>query len=410
MRDHWRDEDHRRDDSDRRDRQRQRSSDRPFSPVPLRQQERNVDSEVKIKGRASLEEIPSLSSRKHESYRDRDPLSHAQRRSSRSPQRRNLKEGPNELYREVSEERGHYNNDHQRRYRRHPDDRRRSRNRSPHRTSHSHRGRLRSPDPYHPRDSERDVDTKGRYKEARYSRPSSSHGAGHYPASREESHSLTGDFYIPSTRRRSRSPVRKSHRDVVPSRKRSPSPRISHRREARPPFEEDDLFYKHLPRRRDRTPHVDRQARAPSRDRYEQPPHARGSADISREPSKRPTKRLRPSRSPEARETHKRSRMHSTNRIQVHDSTSRPQSPPRPIPSFDSDSQTSGAYPVHGMRPSHGPSRPGPLQLNTQHPHSTSPQWTPTSSHHGSPHSASPYSHGRGGWPAQPQQYHGQPG
>ncbi|KAI4203557.1 MAG: hypothetical protein LQ350_001747 [Teloschistes chrysophthalmus] len=62
------------------------------------------------------------------------------------------------------------------------------------------------------------------------------------------------------------------------------------------------------------------------------------------------------------------------------------------------------------MRASHGPSRPGPLQLNTQHPHSTSPQWTPTSSHHGSPHSASPYSHGRGGWPGQPQQYHGQPG
>ncbi|MCJ1380730.1 kinase subunit of RNA polymerase II carboxy-terminal domain kinase I [Xylographa soralifera] len=89
----------------------------------------------------------------------------------------------------------------------------------------------------------------------------------------------------------------------------------------------------------------------------------------------------------------------STRPIQsILDEQPRQPSPPRPIPSFDdsngsADSHIRDAFPMHGMK------------------YATSPQYmTPTSSHHGSPQSASPYSHGRGGWTGQQQQqYHGQP-
>ncbi|KAG8529788.1 uncharacterized protein KY384_005269 [Bacidia gigantensis] len=39
-----------------------------------------------------------------------------------------------------------------------------------------------------------------------------------------------------------------------------------------------------------------------------------------------------------------------------------------------------------------------PPRVDTRLQYSSSPQWTPTSSHHGSPHSASPYGPNRGGW------------
>ncbi|KAI4186403.1 MAG: hypothetical protein L6R41_003521 [Letrouitia leprolyta] len=62
MRDHWRDEGHRREDSEFRGRHRERSSDRPKSSATLKKRERSVDVEVKIKGRATLEEAHNLSS------------------------------------------------------------------------------------------------------------------------------------------------------------------------------------------------------------------------------------------------------------------------------------------------------------------------------------------------------------
>ena len=50
-----------------------------------------------------------------------------------------------------------------------------------------------------------------------------------------------------------------------------------------------------------------------------------------------------------------------------------------------------------------------PPLVDTRQPYNTSPQWTPTSSHHGSPHAASPYHHSRGSWPQPPpQHYYGQ--
>ena len=62
--------------------------------------------------------------------------------------------------------------------------------------------------------------------------------------------------------------------------------------------------------------------------------------------------------------------------------------------------------PQHG-NPLHRQVRPP--RLDTRHQHSGSPQWTPSSSHHGSPHSTSPYPQVHGGWVGQ-QSFHPQPG
>ena len=93
---------------------------------------------------------------------------------------------------------------------------------------------------------------------------------------------------------------------------------------------------------------------------------------------------------------------------------SRPASPPRPIPSFDDSHGGGGShmrdpFPMHGMKANdmHAGHRRGPPHIDTRQPYATSPQYmTPTSSHHGSPHSASPYSQGRGGWAGQQYMTH----
>lgn len=104
----------------------------------------------------------------------------------------------------------------------------------------------------------------------------------------------------------------------------------------------------------------------------------------------------------------------STHPIQsILDESTQPPSPPQPIPSFDSDSHSGGVretFPSHGMKATelHAGIRPGRPQVDTRQPYSTSPQWTPTSSHHGSPQSGSPFSRGRAGWTGQQQHFHGQ--
>ncbi|KAJ5536464.1 hypothetical protein N7513_009650 [Penicillium frequentans] len=71
---------------------------------------------------------------------------------------------------------------------------------------------------------------------------------------------------------------------------------------------------------------------------------------------------------------------------------------PRPIPSFD-DSQR-GAPPMHEMRQSDVPNKPGRRSRPHLEPqqYSTSPQFTSASSYHGSPPPVSPHSGGRAGW------------
>ncbi|KAL9102023.1 MAG: hypothetical protein Q9163_002778 [Psora crenata] len=86
---------------------------------------------------------------------------------------------------------------------------------------------------------------------------------------------------------------------------------------------------------------------------------------------------------------------------------SRTASSPRPLP------LPADGYPLHGLKAIdvHGSNRPmRPPHLDTHQQFSTSPHWTPTSSRHGSPHSASPYNQSRAGWGSQQQQSHGQHG
>ncbi|KAL8997732.1 MAG: hypothetical protein Q9169_003061 [Polycauliona sp. 2 TL-2023] len=164
-----------------------------------------------------------------------------------------------------------------------------------------------------------------------------------------------------------------------------------------------DLFYDHRSRDKDTVPASSRQKQQSSRSKYSKASRSGRSRDPSRGRSERPDKRLRISQSPLLNDRiNSDPKMQSTHRIEVLDSTSRPHSQHRPIPSFESNAS---AYPMHHTN------RPTPLQVNTQYAHSASPQWTPTASHNGSPQSASPYNHqGRGGWSGPPQQYHGQPG
>ncbi|KAI9812961.1 MAG: kinase subunit of RNA polymerase II carboxy-terminal domain kinase I [Phylliscum demangeonii] len=97
----------------------------------------------------------------------------------------------------------------------------------------------------------------------------------------------------------------------------------------------------------------------------------------------------------------------------------RPPSPPRPIPSFSDmdergrDGRSRDGFSSRGMKASdiHKASRQvSRPRVDTRAVYSASPQYaTPTSSHHVSPQSGSPYHQGRG-WPAQQQSpYQGQP-
>ncbi|KAL8726039.1 MAG: hypothetical protein Q9166_006984 [cf. Caloplaca sp. 2 TL-2023] len=408
MRDHWRDEGTRREDSSRRGRPQERSNGRRRSLAASRQRERSTEVEVKIRGRANVEEAHRLSSHKHDRGKDQSSDPHRRRRISQSPLQRKQREGSYGDPNELSQDRYHQRSQHRADQRKQPDDhgRRRSRTRSPHRTAHSYSDRRRSPDPYHPRHTDRVVDSRVRYREPQASRLSSPSGADYYKPSRKDNASAAGDFYTPPNRHhRSRSPVVKDYRDTISYKRRSPIPRAKQTRDTCWSYPEDDLFFNHKPRAKEHSPGDAHQSRASSKGRYQKASQRRGSPGQSRERYHRPSKKPRLSESPVASERVRRGRrMQPTHRIEVLDSTSRPQSQSRPIPSFDSGANTPGSFSMHATN------RPAPLQVNTQYPHSTSPQWTPTSSHHGSPHSASPYNHGRGGWSGQPQQYHGQPG
>lgn len=237
-----------------------------------------------------------------------------------------------------------------------------------------------------------------------------------------------GDSYVPGSRVHSRSPppAFSNNRHTSPHkpprsrdkptrlRKLSPErPRLKLRssptHRSRRECDSTPSNHRSLPRTGDSP----RRHKAPSR-------HRNQSLSSSRGVSRKPGSRRRTPRSPIEREGARggRTKMQSSARP-IHNTIndgSRQPSPPRPIPSYEplpqSSAMISEAFPLHGMKASdvhgstHRPSRPP--HLNTQQPYSTSPQWTPTSSHHNSPHSGSPFSQGRGGWGGQQQQYQGQ--
>ena len=407
MRDHWRDEGQRREDTVYRGRHRERSNDRRKSPAASTKREPNFDVEVKIKGRAKHEEAHRRSVREDDKGKDQEPPPYTRKRSSRSPRSRRRREGSYEKHRGSSKDRRRDHSHHQNGHGRYTDDRRRLQSRSPRQSfAHSFRERPRSPHPYHLSRTDHYVDKRTGNREQRHSRSSPPRQADYHSHPRGASPSLAGDFYVPSAARpRPGSPAIKDYREDRIRDQRPSIPKTTRTKSSHRSYPEEDLFNNYPSRARERSPVAIQQSPALSRERHQKSPHRRRSLTPSRETSERPTKRLRSSRSPlESNTSRSNRRMHSTRRIQVLDSTPGQQSPPRPIPTFDTNGQTSGGYPMHGTN------RPSRLQLNTQHSHSASPQWTPTSSHHGSPQSASPYSHGRGGWVGQAQHYQNQPG
>ena len=223
-------------------------------------------------------------------------------------------------------------------------------------------------------------------------------------APREDHYSSAGRFsdsYVPSSRRSPRPTGRQPHYKEEYDRKGQHKPQRERGR----------------PRRASLTPprrETSSRFRSPYRDTQRAPvyrPKARSrESHSSRRPSTSPfrtgqhRRKREASRSP-ARKRARRDRSRGQDMQHSHAT-----SPPQPIPSYGASNPHHGGnypnhYSMHGMQGSHRPMRPPPV--DTRHPHLSSPHWTPTSSQHGSPHSASPYSHGRGGWAGQ-QQYHSQ--
>lgn len=424
MRDQWRAGDDHRDSNRRRD----GGTDDRRKISPAAPQERDVG--LKIKGRAAADSAPESPSEVKRSGRDSTLGKDRVRGSSRSPPRRRPRDEelvprPRESSGDRYPTRARHRDDAG-----HIDRRRRTRSRSPQRESFGFREERRRPrSPIH---SGR-TDTfrpSSRRRERAISPPRSIRGDRLLSAYTDLSGAAGrfGDSYVPGPRQRSRSPppaflnprhflphTRPRSRDRYPRARRTSLERPRQKRRSSPSrgskkeSESTASSYRPLPRSGDSP----RKQKEPNR-------HYNYSPSPSRGESRKPGKRRRSSRPPAEREGARgRTKMQSSTRPAqtTTNDGSRSTSPPRPIPSYEPNphnpAMMNDAFPLHGMKASdvHGPHRPShPPHLNTQQSYSTSPQWTPTSSHHNSPHSGSSFSQGRGGWGGQQQQYHGQPG
>lgn len=397
MRDQWRAGDDYSDVSKSRERGRR---DRQQRSPAASDRRRETDSGLKIRGIAKPEQ--RLQSDRREEATGGDERLARDRKHSPSPQRSEGVEASAKRPRRLSVER--------RPDRQHQTDqgessakRRKPRSRSPDPLRYGDKPR-RTRSPIYTTRTDRGISPRPRQRanspprSPRVDRYSSAREA--LPAKREL------DSYIPHPqRRRSRTPVRDEYRPA-PSRRRSPSPIERYKRRERSPIPRRELsFDRRLRRGREvdssyRPP----RSRQPSETRPEDPrsgrksdsPHTRKDLRAAGKPPKR-------SRSPYDRERHRTEdrRMQPSGRpIQSILDDSRPPSPPRRIASFDG--QGPNPYPMHDQtrRPPH---------VDTRQGYSPSPQWTPVASHHGSPHSASPYGQGRGGWGGQTPQHQGQP-
>ena len=425
MRDQWRAEDNLRSDRDRRERDRSRH--RARSPIHTRPIEGSSDVGLKIRGRATAHHSTRDTSRDRD--RSTSPVKTARKARPLSPPRRANGEGSKRA-RELSEER-HIKRSRHRDFSPIKSISRDPRSISPHRRSRRiDYERRRSPSPRH---TDRGVLASDRRRERPYS-PLYSPRRDHYLPSRDRisdpSDRSIRDSYIPSSRRvRSRSPDLRDEYRPKPSRRHSPSP-------ARHPRHRDQAHTRHQDSRRGSPERVRKQSPPlNTRRRYSRETSPIKDTEIPSRSSKRSDKQKsrtlkhlvnKPKQHTSSRHSSpapRRSRKEETNMqsstrpIQsILDDQPRQPSPPRPIPSFDdstgaADAHIREAFPMHGMKANdmHSNHRRGPNHIDTRQPYATSPQFlTPTSSHHGSPQSGSPYSHGRGGWGG--QHFQGQPG
>ena len=406
-RDQWRAGDEYNEDIDQRERGRR---DRRQRSPAASDRRREADSGLKIKGTAKPDS-GAPSSKKLESRREAEHL-RAGRGSSRSPQRRDRAEGPAKRTRRPSVERPS-----DRHHYRHQDESaakgRKTRSRSPLESTRYKDERRRTRSPVCSSRTDRGVSSR-RHDRA-YS-PARSPRVDHYSSARDDppASRTALDSYIPTTRRRhSRTPLRDEYRPE-PTRRRSPSPIRRPKPRGRSP-----ILAREEPVQRESRTHRDfkptygaPRSRQPPESRRETPrPKRKSDPSPSHKEARQASKRQKRSRSPynRYRARTEGERMQSSGRpIQsILDDESRPPSPPRRIPSFDTEhhgpAAMANAYPMHdtSRRPPH---------VDTRHAYTPSPQWTPVASHHGSPQSASLYGQGRGGWGGQTPQYQGQPG
>lgn len=411
MRDQWRAGDEHRDSNRRRNRG--TYDRRQISPAAPRETEVGL----KIKGRAAADSTPGSPSDIKRSERGYQLEKDRLRGFSRSPPRRRPRD--EQLDQRPRDEGSQ------------TDRRRRTRSRSPQREVFGFREERRRPrSPIH--SGRTDTFRPGSRRRERAISPPRSTRDHHYSSTYTELGGAAGRFgdsYVPGPRLRSRSPP------PAPLNPRHTSPHKRPRSRDRLPRSRRTSLERPRPKRRSSLGRGSKKESESAASRYRPSPRSgnspRGQKELSRHPnqppplsrrgSRNPGKRRRSPRSPAEREGARggRTKMQSSARpIQntINDG-SRPPSPPRPIPSYEpvphNPAMISEAFPLHGMKASdvHGTHRPSrPPHLNTQQSYSTSPQWTPTSSHHSSPHSGSPFSQGRSGWGGQQQQYNGQPG
>lgn len=214
---------------------------------------------------------------------------------------------------------------------------------------------------------------------------------------------------------------RRPNRDFSPRRESSPIHRSDRHKE--PPITDT---YIPSQRRRSRSPvrRDDRRGRTPPRRSRSPPPRRGGYRDRGSRPSSPHITYSRPSKAspPPSKSSRKDHKMQSQPIQSIMDDPNRPPSPVRPIPTFgdggpspmDADNRAHDAFSMHGMRPQDQfQNRPGRPHVDTrQSPYGASPQYmTPNSSYQGSPQSGSPFPGNRGGWSGPPQQqFHGQQG
>ena len=427
MRDQWRAEDDYRDSTRRRERQ--TDNRRRISPAAPRHL-RDTEGGLKIKGRAVADSTPASPSKEYKAIR-REKLGRDIRRElSRSPPRRRSRDEqrskrPREPSRERDSERRHHRHDSELTHKRR---RTLSRSIEPQIADYREdRRRHRSPvcsgriDKFRPRSKSR---SRSRRRD-RFVSPHRQPRGDYYSSSYPETSGTAGRFgdsYVPGSHHRPSPPA---PRRSSPRRHSRSSDRHNKFRKGSPPprkLASPDRFS-----RKDREPRgslyrSSSRVKESSARHEERRRHRRELPPSSRPNSRGPARRYRSSQSPVEWEKRHASRtkmqQSPTRPIQsILDHGSRQSSQLQRIPSFDTSQGQSGnmheTFPMHGMKASdlqstHRQARPP--HLNTQHSYNTSPQWTPTSSHQGSPHSGSPFSHGRGGWHGQSQHYQGQPG
>ena len=415
MRDQWRVDDDDRHHAHRSGKERGHRT--AHSPAPRSRHPEAADSGLRIKGRATDETPAPKSSPAVEQSKSSRRVEEGKGHHTSSSQAHSAKPR-----RDPADERPSDRHAPRETRPRSPPRRRRTRSLTPERKSHptpKHRRKERSPPPPS-EDLEKDRKHKHSTSEKRLSertRDKSPYRKRSYSPER-----LVSDSYIPSNqRRRSRSPAprhrypgdshhrrsrsparhskyrdedytsRRRDRDISPRRRRSPAPtdnRYDYRRRAASPDRRRSALDD---RRRSRSPHPRDRERA----RHSSPKRSHRSRSRSRDRG------------------YKRDRMnHSTRPIQsILDDPPRQKTPPRRIPSFDdvhggNTSHHGQQFSMHGGKPD----RRHPPNIDTRQSYATSPQYmTPTSSHHATPHSGSPYNQGRGGWQVQQQYYQSQP-